>query len=117
ARLETFRARLKEGLESLGGAHVFGPDVRRTSHILNIAFEGVDGEAAILSLDAAGVCVSSGSACASLSRLPSHVLRAMGVPPELSRASLRFSLSSLTTEEDVDGAVAAAAQAIGRLRR
>ncbi len=117
ARMESLRSRLKAGLERLGGARVFGPSERRAPHILNVAFEGVDGEAAILSLDAAGVCVSSGSACASLSRLPSHVLRAMGVPAELSRASLRFSLSPLTTGEEVDGAIAAAEKAIGRLRK
>jgi cysteine desulfurase len=77
----------------------------------------VDGEAAILSLDAAGVCVSSGSACASLSRQPSHVLRAMGVPDDVARGSLRFSLSPLTTEEDIDGALAAGAAAVDRLRK
>jgi cysteine desulfurase len=117
SRMESLRSRLKAGLERLGGARVFGSSDHRAPHILNVAFEGVDGEAAILSLDAAGVCISSGSACASLSRQPSHVLRAMGVPAELSRASLRFSLSPLSTEEDVDGAIAAAEKAIGRLRK
>ena len=116
-RLETLRARLKDGLVKLGGAHVFGPFGRRTSHILNIAFEGVDGEAAILSLDAAGVCISSGSACASLSRKPSHVLKAMGVSEEIARGSLRFSLSSLTTDADIDGALQAVPAVIERLRK
>jgi cysteine desulfurase len=116
-RLESLRARLKEGLEKLGGAHVFGPAGRRTSHILNIAFEGVDGEAAILSLDAAGVCVSSGSACSSLSRQVSHVLKAMGVPYDLARASLRFSFSSLTTDDDIDRALEVVPAVIERLRK
>jgi cysteine desulfurase len=116
-RMESLRSRLKAGLERLGGARVFGPDGRRTCHILNIAFEGIDSEAAILSLDAAGICVSSGSACASLSHLPSHVLQAMGVPAEIARGSLRFSLSALTTEEDVDGALAAVPKVVDRLRK
>ncbi|HLY74560.1 MAG TPA: cysteine desulfurase family protein [Planctomycetota bacterium] len=117
ARMELQRERLRRGLEDLGGVRVSGPRERRSSHILNIAFEGVDGEAAILSLDAAGVCVSSGSACASLSRQPSHVLRAMGVPADVSRGSLRFSLSSLTTDEDIDAALECVPAVIRRLRK
>ncbi|HLY12318.1 MAG TPA: cysteine desulfurase family protein [Planctomycetota bacterium] len=116
-RMERLRERLREGLEGLGGARVSGPETRRSPHILNIAFEGVDGEAAILSMDAAGVCVSSGSACASLSRQPSHVLKAMGVPDDVARGSLRFSLSSLTTSEDIDAALAAVPAVIRRLRK
>ncbi|HVR86753.1 MAG TPA: cysteine desulfurase family protein [Planctomycetota bacterium] len=117
ARMELQRERLRTGLEKLGGVMVSGPRERRSSHILNIAFEGVDGEAAILSLDAAGVCVSSGSACASLSRQTSHVLRAMGVPADVARGSLRFSLSSLTTNEDIDAALQIVPAVIGRLRK
>jgi len=116
-RMEALRARLKEGLDRIGGSRVFGPYGRRTCHILNIAFEGIDSEAAILSLDAAGVCVSSGSACASMSHQPSHVLKAMGIPTEVIRGSLRFSLSSLTTEEDIDGALAAVPKVVERLRK
>jgi len=116
-RMEALRARLKEGLERIGGSRVFGPYGRRTCHILNIAFEGIDSEAAILSLDAAGVCVSSGSACASMSHQPSHVLKAMGIPAEVIRGSLRFSLSSLTTAEDIEGALAAVPKVVERLRK
>ena len=117
SRLELLRERLRSGLEKLGGVRISGPEERRSSHILNIAFEGVDGEAAILSLDAAGVCVSSGSACASLSRQVSPVLKAMGVPADVARGSLRFSFSSLTTNEDIDAALAAVPAVIGRLRK
>jgi cysteine desulfurase len=117
ARMELQRERLRSGLEKLGGVKISGPRDRRSSHILNIAFEGVDGEAAILSLDAAGICVSSGSACASLSRQPSHVLRAMGVPPDVVRGSIRFSLSSLTTNEEIDAALQVVPAVIDRLRK
>lgn len=117
ARMESLRERLKSGLERIGGVRVSGPAERRAPHVLNLAFEGVDGEAAILSLDAAGVCVSSGSACASLSLQPSHVLKAMGLPDDVARGSLRFSLSSLTTPEDIDGALAAVPKVVERLRK
>src|SRR6185295_12379513 len=70
------RDRLQRGLEALGGVRVAGPAERRAPHILNVSVEGIDGEAAILAMDAAGLCVSSGSACASGSTKPSHVLQA-----------------------------------------
>jgi cysteine desulfurase len=117
ARMESLRAKLRSGLERLGGVHVWGPPERRASHILNMAFDGTDSEAAILSLDAAGVCVSSGSACASMSHHPSHVLKAMGIPADVARGSLRFSLSALTTDADIDGVLAAAPAVIERLRK
>jgi cysteine desulfurase len=96
---------------------VAGPADRRAPHVLNVSFEGVDGEAAILAMDAAGLCVSSGSACASGSTKPSHVLQAMGQPPDVSKSSVRFSLSSLTTAADIDAAIGIAAKVVGRLRK
>lgn len=116
-RMEALRERLRTGLLGLGGVTVAGPAEQRAPHILNAAFEAVDGEALILALDAAGVCVSSGSACASMSMKPSHVLRAMGIPAEVAKTSVRFSLSALTTEADVDGALAILPGVVGRLRK
>ena len=116
-RLEALRARLRVGIERLGGVTVAGPAERRAPHILNVAIEAVDGEAVILALDAAGVCVSSGSACASGSTKPSHVLQAMGIPAEVAKTSVRFSLSSLTTEEEIDAALAILPGVVGRLRK
>jgi cysteine desulfurase len=116
SRMETLRERLRAGLAELGGVRVHGHPRSRAPHILNVSFENVEGEAAILSLDAEGVCVSAGSACASLSLEPSPVLQAMGVPREVARGSVRFSLSVLTTEQEVDGAIAAARRVVGRLR-
>jgi len=109
-RMEELRERLRRGL----GAPVAGSGA---PHILNVAFEGVDGEAAILALDAAGVCISSGSACASGSTKPSHVLTAMGIPPDVVKSSVRFSLSMLTTDEDIDGALRIVPGVIDRLRK
>jgi cysteine desulfurase len=109
-RMEALRDRLRAGL---GGAAIAG----RAPHILNVSFEGVDGEAMILALDAAGVCISSGSACASGSTKPSHVLTAMGLPSDLIKSSVRFSLSSLTTDEDIDAALRIVPTVVGRLRK
>jgi cysteine desulfurase len=109
-RMGALRDRLREGI---GGAAIAGA----APHILNVSFEGVDGEAVILALDAAGVCVSSGSACASGSTKPSHVLTAMGLPSDVVKSSVRFSLSELTTDEEIDGAVAAVVRVVDRLRR
>jgi len=84
--------------------------------ILNVGFRGVDGEAVVIALDAAGVCVSSGSACASQSLEPSHVLLAMGRSAEEARGSIRFSLGIDTTEAEIDGAAIATAKVVARLR-
>jgi cysteine desulfurase len=116
-RMESLRERLRAGLERLGGVRVWGPPECRAPHVLNVSFEGVDSEAAILALDAAGVCVSSGSACASMSTKPSHVLQAMGVPADLAKSSVRFSLSALTTTEEIDGTLAVVPGVVERLRK
>ena len=73
---------------------------------LNVSFPGLDGESLHISLDLAGLCVSSGSACMVGSIQPSHVLLAMGVAPELAQATVRFSLGKMTTDTEVDGAIA-----------
>jgi len=117
APMAVLRDRLQQGLQKLGDVRVAGPGDRRAPHILNVSFHGVDGEAAILAMDAAGLCVSSGSACASGSTKPSHVLQAMGLPSDVSKSSVRFSLSSLTTAEDIDAALGIAAKVIDRLRK
>ena len=69
----------------------------------------------LLSLDMAGVCASSGSACSSGAVEPSHVLRAMGVPRETANATVRFSLGHPTTEADVGRAAAALAEVVQRM--
>jgi cysteine desulfurase len=76
----------------------------RTTNVSNIAFAGVDGETLLMELDRDGVAASHGSACASGSLEPSRVLLNMGIPLELVRSSIRFSLSRLNTEEEIDRA-------------
>lgn len=116
-RMAALRDRLEAGLVAIGDVRVHGLAAPRAPHLSNVSFEHVDGEAVILSLDAEGVCVSSGSACAAMSLEPSHVLKAMGVPHDMARGSVRFSLSALTTGEEIDGALRVIPRVIDRLRK
>ncbi|MDX1440466.1 MAG: cysteine desulfurase family protein [Rubricoccaceae bacterium] len=90
-------------------------------HILNVSFppfngRKIDGEMLLLGLDVAGVYVSSGSACTSGAIEPSHVLLAMGVPPETANATVRFSLGKSTTEAGVDYAAEQLHTVVNRIR-
>ncbi len=91
------------------------PEQRLAGH-LNLSFQGIEGEALLLSLDLKGVAASSGSACTSGSIDPSHVLSAMGITPELAQASIRFSLGKDNTEEDVEYTVSILPEIVQRLR-
>ncbi|NOZ61597.1 MAG: cysteine desulfurase NifS [Calditrichaeota bacterium] len=93
-----------------------GHPEKRLAGLLNVTFSGIEGEAILLSLDMKGIAASSGSACTSGSTDPSHVLAAMGVKPELARASIRFSLGRANTMEEIDYAVDALEEIVGRLR-
>jgi cysteine desulfurase len=115
-RMEALRERLRRGLEGIPGVRVNGPSVHRTPHILSLTIDGLDGEAAVLALDAEGVFVSTGSACASLGREPSPVLRAMGRSLPDAKSSLRLSVSARTTDSEVDHALAAFPRIVSRLR-
>jgi cysteine desulfurase len=70
----------------------------------------------VIALDLKGLAVSTGAACSSGAIEPSHVLTAMGLPPEIARASLRFSLGKQNTEEDVEFALDLVPQTVARLR-
>ncbi|MCU0643970.1 MAG: cysteine desulfurase NifS [bacterium] len=91
------------------------PEKRLAGH-LNLSFQGIEGEALLLSLDLKGIAASSGSACTSGSIDPSHVLLAMGVKPELARSSIRFSLGKDNTEADVDYTLEILPEIVTRLR-
>lgn len=82
-------------------AYVVGAESPRTPHTLNIAFRGLDRQPLLLALDLAGVACSTGSACASGSSEPSPTLVAMGLPEDVVRGSLRFSLGAFTTADEV----------------
>jgi cysteine desulfurase len=90
---------------------------RRLCNNVNISFANVEGEALGAYLDADGICTSTGSACASHSLEPSHVLIAIGVPKEVANGTLRMTLSRFTTEEEVDYAVSALKKYVQKLRK
>ncbi len=82
----------------------------------NITFEYIEGESILLLLNYYGICVSTGSACSSASLTPSHVLSAMGIPPEIIHGTIRFTVGDMTTKEDLDYTVDKLKEVVGRLR-
>jgi cysteine desulfurase len=118
SRIGGLRDRLERALrEHAGGARVNGAVDRRVPNTTNLAFEGIEGESAVIALDLEGVAVSTGSACSSGSLEPSHVLVAMGLRPEVVQGSLRFSLSWHDSEADLDSAIDVVVRVLDRLRR
>jgi cysteine desulfurase len=115
-RIAMLRDRLWQGLAALGGTWRNGDAQHSVPHLLNVSFEGVEGES-LLAAVRAGVAVSTGSACTSALQEPSYVLRALGRGDALSESSLRFGLGRFTSEQDIDAAAAVVAQAVSRLRR
>ncbi|HAH38582.1 MAG TPA: IscS subfamily cysteine desulfurase [Algoriphagus sp.] len=99
-RLQKLRDRLQEGLLKISGTQLNGSQDNRLPHVCNIAFSGVEGEELLKRVNQK-VAVSSGSACTSISPKPSHVLKAMGLDPDLGRASIRFSLGRKTSEDEI----------------
>ncbi|QBG47061.1 cysteine desulfurase NifS [Verrucomicrobia bacterium S94] len=111
------RDRLEKGiLATCKGARVNGDTENRLPNTTNISFEYVEGEAILLMMDDQGICASTGSACASGSLEPSHVLRAMDVPRSSLHGSIRLSLSRYNTEEDIDTVLEKLPVIISRLR-
>ena len=104
SHMKEMRDRLISGIrERIDYIKLNGPeDERRLCNNVNFSYEFVEGEAILMRLNMKGICASSGSACASGSLDPSHVLLAIGVPHEIAHGSIRFSVSEDTTIEEVD---------------
>ncbi len=113
-RIAGYRERLWQGLQALGGVQLNGHPEHCLPGIINIGFTGVDGELLLIALK--DLALSTGSACASASLDPSHVLQGMGVPRELALSSLRFSLGRYTTADDIEFALQRTGEALLRLR-
>jgi cysteine desulfurase len=97
------RDRLESGiLASVPGSMVNGDPSQRVPNTTNISFDGVEAESLLIALDLDGIAVSTGSACSSGTMEPSHVLRAMGLPRERTRNSLRFSLGQAEVDRVID---------------
>lgn len=116
-RLENLRDSLERRLpQRIANAMVIGRHEKRVPNTLNIAFEHVESDALLLLLNQEGIAASSGSACASGSMEPSHVLRAMKVPFSFAHGAIRFSLSRENTAEDVDRVTELVPAMVAKLR-
>ncbi|WP_257170738.1 cysteine desulfurase NifS [Bradyrhizobium sp. SRS-191] len=116
-RVRALRDRLEQGIiQSVGHCVVLGDIEQRLPNTANIAFQHLEGEPIVMRLNQAGIAASLGSACASGSMEPSHVLRAMNVPPDFLRGAVRFSLSRNTTDDDITRVLAVLPDIVGRLR-
>jgi len=115
ARLKTLRTRLESGLNGLG-VRIFGAGAERLSNTTCFALADIDGETLVGKLDRAGFAVASGAACSSANPEPSHVLRAMGVAPEIARGAVRVSLGADNSESDIDEFINALRATVGRLQ-
>jgi len=115
-RIALLRDRLWDGLRSIGGVLRNGDFKHSVPHLLNVSFEGVEGES-LLAAVRPHIAVSTGSACTSITQEPSYVLRALGRDDRLAESSLRFSFGRFSTEADADTAVSVVKRAVERLRR
>jgi cysteine desulfurase len=116
-RISALRDELQQGLlQHVPQARVNGGTAPRTPNTTNLVFPGLEGEALLIALDLKGLACSTGAACSSGAVEPSHVLTAIGLPPEEARASLRFSLGRHTTKKEIDFALQVVPAAVEQLR-
>lgn len=113
ARRDRFEDEL---IRRVPGVHRHAALAPRLPNTSNFRLDGVDAQGALILLDTQGVCVSTGSACATGSIKPSHVLTAMGLPSRPARETLRVSLARTTTDQEIDAALAAIENAVAKLR-
>jgi cysteine desulfurase len=116
-RVTPMRDRLADGLlASSPDSAETGDRAQKIAGNCHLTFAGVEAEALLVLLDGAGLCAAAGSACTSGAVEPSHVLGAMGVPPERALGALRLSLGASSTDADVDLALEVVPAAVARLR-
>jgi len=116
-RISALRDKLEHGLLArVPDSSVNGARAPRTPNTTNLLFPGLEGEALVIALDLKGLACSTGAACSSGALEPSHVLTAIGLPPEEARASLRFSLGRHTTAEEIGFALEVVPAAVAQLR-
>ena len=114
ARIAQWRDRLWAHLESLGHVTINAQQAPRVPHILNVGFEGIDGESLVSALP--GLAVATGAACNSSAGEPSYVLRALGRSARQAEGSLRFSFGRFNTDADIEAAAAQVCASVRRLR-
>ncbi len=118
AKLKSLRDRLIKGIsENIPYCRLNGSTQHRLCNNVNFSFKYIEGESILMLLDMYGVAASSGSACASGSLDPSHVLLAIGLPHEIAHGSLRLSVGDENTEEEVDYVIEVLPKIVERLRQ
>lgn len=117
-RIERLRDKLINGiLKLIPDAQLNGSLIQRLPNNANLCFKNTEGESMLINLDFEGIAVSTGSACSSKSLKPSHVLLAMGIPPELAHGSIRFTLGKSTTKADIDKVIKIMPKIVKKLRK
>lgn len=114
-RLRRLQIQLETGLAALG-ATIFAQHAPRLPNTAYFAFPDIDGETLVGKLDRDGFAVASGAACSSANPEPSHVLRAMGVAPEIARGAVRVSLGATTSADEIERFIHTLQQTVGRLQ-
>ena len=102
ARMRRLKIRLIEAINAIPGTRLNGHETESLPHIVNVSFQGIEGESLVMKLDEHGIETSTGSACSSPTLEPSHVLLAIGVPISMAHGSLRISTGRQTTREEID---------------
>jgi cysteine desulfurase len=116
-RVAALRDRLEERiLATVAGSAVNGARDTRVPNTTNISFDRVEAESLLIALDLEGIAVSTGSACSSGTLEPSHVLKAMGLPPHRTQNSLRFSLGMFSTVDEVETVAGVLPRLVEKLR-
>jgi len=115
-KLTRLRDKLIKGALEIPDSYLNGHPTQRLPNNANFRFSYIEGEAIVLGLDMEGIEASSGSACASKTELPSHVLLAIGLKPEEARGSLRISLGKYNTPKDIDYILQVLPKVVHRLR-
>lgn len=117
SKIRRLRDLLLNGIrERLDHIYVNGDMSRRVAGNLNISFEFIEGEALLTYLNEKGICVTSGAACSSMKKDPSHVLKALGVPEHLIHSSIRFGIGRFNTEKEIRYTVDTVIEAVNKLR-
>lgn len=114
-KIKALRTLFLSEISSLNGVHINGEE--GLPAVLNLRFDGISNLPFLLKMDFCGVCVAAGSACASASIKPSHVLQAMGLSEEQAKASVRFSFGKNNTEEEIRYAAAKTVETVNELRQ
>jgi len=115
-KMATMRDQLESALRQIEATGTNGDGAPRVPNTANIYFDCIEGEALVIALDLKGLAVSTGAACSSGAIEPSHVLTAMGLPPDRARASIRFSLGKQNAPDDINFALSIVPETVARLR-